>query len=961
MVLFLHNKYKSRIIGKPTYDVKGRWLSVDVRTPKGRTTIIAAYLPPNPQDNSAAKEAWANLQDYVISRHIKKRTVYLGGDLNASLNLPGHRMTPGTSHRGQHRLLTLLSDHAGLTDTFSHCNPSSEYKTFSNSTTWTSPDHILISSHMNSDAICSQTSTITSQLHGFDHSLLTTYINIDEPVEIPKIDRTRIIFDPERLQEYKEALDAATIDIPTDLSPVARAKQFFDLCIKVATDLFTTTRSSPTPSKKSKQVLQMWNDLQAINTAIYNIKHDTPIPLRIRTRTIFTGCDMTLPGLINLRTSTKTQLNSKGRRRATLTRKLFTQRRSLWFTQKRMGKFLSSALSTNTTWFGGVQYTIDPDTGAVSSDPDKTKDLATKRISTTFFTKRIPVPSFIQDTSLAAWTKMPTRFRTIFSNIKTQQVDPDLKHTMDAVTPSELRAALQRMGKNKSPGPSGLTAEMLRHASTEAQETFILPYVNDCIKQRNTPQYTKNLNVWCLEKVQGAGSTMHPTNKLDVRPLSLFEVSYKLVEIILAKRISDVMEPKLHPAQHAFNSLRSVVDAVIAYTFIMEDAKQFKKEIHISNNDCTQAYDAVPPWAMYAVYRYHKFPPALIEMLINMDSNRVGRVLTAHGPGAEFKIDCGLGQGSVLAPLKWNLFLDPMIKAMESTRDPYIMSDRKTSVPIRIIAFADDTTIVASTHKGYLERMALAGEYFGTFGVNFSPSKTNYTYAYTGGRHFKSAPITVRHPNGSTTVQPSSITSPHTPLRYLGAWLSPTLNWKPAKRKLLDEVDRILTILRHKSLTPAEYKYTIQSVLHAKLRYYLAVVPLTDKELDGIDARIAQILKTRMHMATSVSSPLLFLPESEFGASLPSIRDTRAQANISAAHAIVNNPHSVLGKLMRIRLSSLRDHLGWATNPLSNPDLLPPRLWENHWCARIGRMLHTHGAALPDTTGYHTLPGARFQ
>jgi hypothetical protein len=87
-------------------------------------------------------------------------------------------------------------------------------------------------------------------------------------------------------------------------------------------------------------------------------------------------------------------------------------------------------------------------------------------------------------------------------------------------------------------------------------------------------------------------------------------------------------------------------------------------------------------------------------------------------------------------------------------------------------------------------------------------------------------------------------------------------------------VDRILTILRYKSLTPSEYIYTIQSALHAKLRYYLAVVPLTDKKLDAIDARIAQVLKTRMHMATSVSSPLLFLPETEYGANLPSIRDT---------------------------------------------------------------------------------------
>ena len=85
---------------------------------------------------------------------------------------------------------------------------------------------------------------------------------------------------------------------------------------------------------------------------------------------------------------------------------------------------------------------------------------------------------------------------------------------------------------------------------------------------------TKHLNVWCLEKVQGIGSIMHPTNKLDVRPISLFEVSYKLIETILAKRINDVMEAKLHPAQHAFGSLCSVIDAVIAYTFIMEDAKQ---------------------------------------------------------------------------------------------------------------------------------------------------------------------------------------------------------------------------------------------------------------------------------------------------------------------------------------------------------------------------------------------------
>ena len=167
----------------------------------------------------------------------------------------------------------------------------------------------------------------------------------------------------------------------------------------------------------------------------------------------------------------------------------------------------------------------------------------------------------------------------------------------------------------------------------------------------------------------------------------------------------------------------------------MEDAHDHKKEIHISNNDCTQAYDAVPPWAMCVVYRHHGFPPDLVEMLCNMDTNRVGRVLTAHGAGDEWTMTCGLGQGSVLAPLKWNLILDPLLKRMDTTRDHYTFTSQGTTHELRIAAFADDTTIVASTHEGYVERMNMAIEYFSYFGVTFSPSKTHYTYAHTQGKH----------------------------------------------------------------------------------------------------------------------------------------------------------------------------------------------------------------------------------
>ena len=347
-------------------------------------------------------------------------------------------------------------------------------------------------------------------------------------------------------------------------------------------------------------------------------------------------------------------------------------------------------------------------------------------------------------------------------------------------------------------------------------------------------------------------------------------------------------------------------------------------------------------------------------MLINMDDNMRGRVLTAHGAGEEWDKTCGLGQGSVLAPLKWNLFLDPLLHLMEDTSDPYIMGSGPSAIHLRILAFADDTTIFASSHRGYIERMELAGKYFGIFGVNFSPSKTHYTYANTQGRHYRSAPITVRKPDGTTSIQPSSVTSPHKPLRYLGAWLSPTLNWLPAKRKLRDEVSKILTILNHKKLSPAEFKYTVQSVLHSKLRYYLAVVPMLDTELDDIDARIARIMKKRMRMASSCSSPLLFMPDSEYGAELPSIKDTRSTMSIEMAHSLLNDDRSTLGAIIRHRLTDLRDSLGWAQNPLSTPHLIPQSHWNTHWCARIGIMLHRHSATISDTHGRITRPGKRY-
>ena len=61
-------------------------------------------------------------------------------------------------------------------------------------------------------------------------------------------------------------------------------------------------------------------------------------------------------------------------------------------------------------------------------------------------------------------------------------------------------AHLMNMGKNKAPGPSGITVEMLRHLPDVALDDWLLPLVNHCLLTQTLPESTKHFMVWCIEK-----------------------------------------------------------------------------------------------------------------------------------------------------------------------------------------------------------------------------------------------------------------------------------------------------------------------------------------------------------------------------------------------------------------------------------------------------------------------------
>ena len=912
-------------------------------------------MPPRPGEH---KPLWNELSEYITEQSVKGHTVILAGDLNVSLNTPYTRKTVGRQHDTQHEILEEVCNSNNLLDAFqTRHGKETIYKTWRNNHTWTSTDHILIPQGISHRILAVQNDHQPIISYNLDHSTLSLALSMDENIKpIPQGDHRKIFLDPKKVEkDYAPAVKARLLEESAkhpQMQATTKAQTLFKIAIDTAESVFGTKGHK---THKNYKVLKLWNDIKHLNKAQHHLQQGEPIPQSTLNKKIIQATGTTLPKIQNKKRNLKKQINSKARKRATITRRMFNKARTDKFNQGRYGAFLTSALG-KFSHFKGVQGFFNLITGGISTDPAQTRDIATRRIRDTFFKERIKTPEFFQHRTEENWAKLPQWFQTQFHNIQDAQVNPRYAHILDPISIQGLRTGINKMGANKTGGPSGLTVEMLKYLPDETLEEWLLPFINHALTTGDIPSDMKKFNVWCTEKTPGVGTIMHPTEKLQVRPISLFEVSAKIIEGQITYRLNKVLQKDNHMSifQYGFTWGKSVVDALLMYTLLFEHAEQHKQEIHISNNDCTQAYDAVPTWGMEAIYSYHGFPPKLSTFLINLDSNRVGQVLTAHGAGDEWTKTCGLGQGSIISPLKWNLFLDPLLKRLTTTKDPFIMG----RVPIHVIAFADDTTIVSSTHEGYKIRMNMANDYFSMFGVEFSPAKTKYTYNNTD---IKWTPVKIklRKSDGSYIYQKTAVVEPTEAIRYLGGWMTLSNNWKTAKQRITEDLKKIIRSLKHKRLGWKEYRYVVRSVISAKMRYYLTIVPMTDHQLREFDIQVAGLMKKELRMAKSSSTPLLYMNHKEsMGLSLPSIRDIRDQTMITKLHMILNTDN-ILSRMGHRRLHALQEELKWTTIPTAYPHRCPQtiRKW---WMGRAILALKRLRCTIPDDIGaFATTPGRK--
>ena len=139
-----------------------------------------------------------------------------------------------------------------------------------------------------------------------------------------------------------------------------------------------------------------------------------------------------------------------------------------------------------------------------------------------------------------------------------------------------------------------------------------------------------------------------------------------------------------------FRTNRSTIDHIHTLTQIMEKSHEYKIELNELFIDFRQAFDTVYRSQMIETLKLMEIPNKLIRLIKMTMQDTRAVVETEHGRSEKFSINTGLRQGEALSTLLLSLFLEGIIKNLDTR------GNIRTKLT-QLCAYADDLVIIART------------------------------------------------------------------------------------------------------------------------------------------------------------------------------------------------------------------------------------------------------------------------
>ena len=256
----------------------------------------------------------------------------------------------------------------------------------------------------------------------------------------------------------------------------------------------------------------------------------------------------------------------------------------------------------------------------------------------------------------------------------TLDVAPPIAGPPPLITAQSVASALKQMKTGKAPGPSGITAEMLRLGGMEAHlaELFNKIIADGVIPDDWNLSYLINL-------YKGKGDALLCGN---YRGLKLLDQVFKVFERVLERSLRSLVD--IDCMQFGFVPGRGTTDAIFILRQLHEKFLTKKKPVYFVFVDLEKAFDRVPRKVLWWSMRRLGVPEWLVCTVQALYANAKSKVRVNGNFSHELDVKVGVHQGAVLSPLLFTIVMEALSR------------DVRTGCPWELL-YADDLVLAAES------------------------------------------------------------------------------------------------------------------------------------------------------------------------------------------------------------------------------------------------------------------------
>jgi hypothetical protein len=231
------------------------------------------------------------------------------------------------------------------------------------------------------------------------------------------------------------------------------------------------------------------------------------------------------------------------------------------------------------------------------------------------------------------------------------------------ISAEEVGEACKHMRPHKALGPDDIPPWCLHYASPALHEATAALF-NFCLRNGIQPSQWKEAFIFPLWKQKGSASDPH-----NYRPISLLCVLGKLLDRILATRLSLYLEKKLSNCQHGFRRLHSTREPIALLHHAVLAAQRRGKHRSVCFVDIARAFDTVFQAGLLKRLEELGIKGRFWLWIHNFLTDRSFRVQygdSLSSADAPFRLRAGTVQGSCISPILFLVYIDPLIQVIEA-------------------------------------------------------------------------------------------------------------------------------------------------------------------------------------------------------------------------------------------------------------------------------------------------------